>query len=88
MRKVETPIGLAGDHRFTFKVEVDPAAEKARLEKETARLEGDIGRARAKLTNASFVDRAPAKVVEQERARLAEFESTLAKLREQLKKLA
>ena len=42
----------------------------------------------AKLGNASFVERAPAKVVEQERARLAGFESTLAKLREQLQKLS
>jgi valyl-tRNA synthetase len=86
--KFNSPIGLAGDHRFTFKVEIDPAAEKLRLEKETARLDGEIVKAKAKLTNASFVDRAPAKVVEQERARLADFEATVAKLREQLKKLA
>ena len=42
-----------------------------------ATLEGEIARAKAKLSNASFVDRAPPKVVEQERARLAGFEATL-----------
>ncbi|MGE5131209.1 MAG: hypothetical protein ACM3IK_16375, partial [Sphingomonadaceae bacterium] len=35
-----------------------------------------------------FVERAPAKVVEQERARLAGFEAALGKLREQLGKLS
>ena len=69
-------------------IEVDPIAERARLEKEAARLEGEIARAKTKLSNASFVDRAPAKVVEQERARLAGFEATLAKLRPQLEKLS
>ncbi len=86
--KFESPIGLAGNHRFTFKVELDPAAEQERLQKEIARLEGEIVKAHAKLGNASFVDRAPAKVVEQERARLAGFEATLAKLRPQLDKMA
>ena len=87
LAKFESSIGLAKDHRFTFKVELDKAAERERLKKEVARLEGEIAKAKAKLANASFVDRAPAKVVEQERARLAGFESTLANLREQVKKL-
>ena len=86
--KLNTPVGISGDLRFTFKVEMDVAAERERLKKEIARLEGEIPKAHAKLGNASFVDRAPAKVVEQERARLAGFESTLAKLREQFKKLS
>jgi valyl-tRNA synthetase len=88
LSKVESPIGLAGNHRFTFKVELDKAAEQERLTKEITRLEGDVGRTKAKLANASFVDRAPAPVVEQERARLAGFEATLEKLRQQLGKLA
>ena len=40
------------------------------------------------MSNASFVERAPAVVVEQEKARLAGFEATLEKLRPQLDKLA
>jgi valyl-tRNA synthetase len=87
LSKLGSPLGIAGDTRFTFKVEVDPAAEKDRLTKEIARLEGEISKAKAKLSNASFVDRAPAQVVEQERARLAGFEATLARLRPQLDKL-
>jgi valyl-tRNA synthetase len=67
--------------------EVDPAAERERLKKEIARLEGEIEKAKAKLANPSFVAKAPAKIVEQERSRLAAFEATLARLKEQLRKL-
>jgi valyl-tRNA synthetase len=84
----DAPIAVAGKHRLMPHIEVDPAAEKERLSKEIARLEGEIGKARGKLANASFVDRAPARVVEQERERLAGFEATLARLRPQLDKLA
>ncbi|HUN69872.1 MAG TPA: class I tRNA ligase family protein, partial [Burkholderiales bacterium] len=84
----DSPIAVAGPHKLMPHIEVDAAAEKERLKKEIARLEGEIVKARAKLGNAAFVDRAPAKVVEQERARLAGFEATLAKLRPQLDKLA
>jgi valyl-tRNA synthetase len=83
-----TSIGHAGNCQFTFRVEVDAATEQARLTKEIARLEREIGKAKTKLANASFVDRAPAKVVEQERERLAGFEASLSKLKEQLQKLA
>jgi valyl-tRNA synthetase len=88
LSKLDSPIGISGSLRFTYKVEFDAAAERDRLSKEIARLEGEIAKTLAKLGNASFVDRAPAKVVDQERARLAGFEATLAQLRPQLEKLA
>jgi len=51
------------------------------------RLTQEIAKARVKLENESFVARAPAAVVEQERKRLAEFESTADKLKAQLSRL-
>jgi valyl-tRNA synthetase len=78
---VEAPIAIVGDIRLLLHVEVDKAAERARLDKEIARLEAEAGKSRAKLGSANFVERAPVAVVEQERARLAEFEATLVKLR-------
>ena len=83
----DSPVAVVGAHRVMLQVEVDPAAERERLSKETARLEGEIVKAKAQLGNASFVARAPAQVVEQHRARLAGLESTLAKVRQQLDRL-
>jgi len=62
---------------------IDPAAERARLAREIGRIDAEIGRCQAKLGNASFVDHAPAVVVEQERARLRDFSAQLAGLRAQ-----
>jgi valyl-tRNA synthetase len=83
----DSPVAIAGPHRLMPYIEVDPAAESARLQKEMARLAAEISRARAQLDNPSFVDRAPAPVVAQMRERLANSEATLAKVSAQLAKL-
>ena len=82
------PLAVVGDVKLKLDIQVDPAAERDRLAKEITRLEGEIAKAKAKLGNASFVERAPAAVVEQEKARLAGFEATLATLQPQLARLA
>jgi valyl-tRNA synthetase len=82
-----SPVAVVGEARIMLHKEVDPAAEVERISKEISRLSGEIAKCRAKLANASFVERAPAQVVEQERKRLAGFEEILTKLQDQLKKL-
>lgn len=82
------PVAVAGALRLALHVEIDVEAELARLGKEVARLEGEITKAEAKLGNESFVARAPAAVVEQERARLAGFRQALDRLRDQRDRLA
>ena len=67
---------------------IDKDAELARLDKELQRLEGEVKRVGGKLANEGFVAKAPAEVLDKERAKLAEAEQALAKLAEQRGKIA
>ncbi len=81
------PVAVVGEARLCLFMEIDLAAEKARLSKEAARLESEIAKANGKLGNEAFVAKAPPAVIEQEKKRLADFGATLLKLREQLARL-
>ena len=85
--EAEAPVMLVDDFKLMLKVEINVAAEKERISKEIARLTGEISKANGKLNNDSFVARAPAEVVAQEKARVAEFGASLEKLQSQLAKL-
>ena len=66
---------------------VDLSAERARLEKEIAAFDSDIGHVMKKLGNPNFVARAAPEVVEEQRARLAEVEGGKARLAQALERL-
>jgi valyl-tRNA synthetase len=82
-----TPVAVQGEARLALLVAIDVEAESARLSKEMARIEAEIGKAALKLDNPSFVARAPAAVVGQERQRLDDFRRTLDRLRDQASRL-
>ncbi len=83
----DAAIAIAGNFKLMLKVEIDIAAERMRLDKEIERLQGEVAKTQAKLSNASFVDRAPAAVVEQERKRMEGFGATVSQLQMQRGKL-
>ena len=80
---------LLGDMRLLVPMKglIDIDAERARLTKHQDKIKIDLQRSSGKLRNEKFVNNAPADVVTQERARVAEFEKSIAQLTEQLEKL-
>jgi valyl-tRNA synthetase len=85
----ESALALVGEMQVLIPMAglIDKEAELKRLDKEIARLEGDVTRTEAKLANPSFVDKAPAAVVTKERERMAESQAAIDKLRGQRVKI-
>ena len=81
------PVAMVGGTRMCLFIEVDVAAEKIRLAKEAARLEGEIAKANAKLGNEAFVAKAPPAVIDEAQKCVADFGDTLDKIRQQLQRL-
>src|SRR5207237_7884880 len=77
-----TPVAATSAGELFLIVEVDRAAERDRLNKEIAKLEGELRTTQSKLEHKSFVDRAPAAVVEEHRQRQKDFSAQLAKLKQ------
>ncbi|OYU00510.1 MAG: valine--tRNA ligase [Burkholderiales bacterium PBB1] len=85
---LNAPVVEFAGTRLALHVEIDVAAETERLRKEITRLDGEITKASAKLANESFVARAPAAVVAQEQARIAEYTATRERLQAQAQRLS
>jgi len=83
----DSPVAVVGAARLALHVKIDRAAEAARLTKEIDRLAGEIAKATGRLANESFVARAPAAVVDQEKKRVADFTATANRLRDQRARL-
>ncbi len=83
----DAPVAIAGDYRLMLEVEIDRGAELARLGKEIERIGNEIAKCEAKLSNRSFVERAPASVVAQEQQRIEQFSATRDKLVQQCERL-
>ncbi len=86
----ESAIALVGEMQILIPMAglIDKTAELARLDKEIQRIRNDLPRVEGKLNNPSFVDKAPAEVLDKERAKLAEMQSMLSNLEIQYAKIS
>ena len=87
LTEADAPVALVGELRVMLVVEIDKDVERAAGQGNRPH-PGEIRKAEGKLGNASFVDRAPAAVVAQEKARLADFGAMLQKLEAQHARLS
>jgi valyl-tRNA synthetase len=85
--KADAPVSIVGPYQLMLKVEINVDTERERLKKEKTRIEGEMAKCAAKLSNPGFVERAPPLIVAQEKERLSRFRATLEKIDEQLRKL-
>ena len=83
----DAPVAVCNCARLMLKVEIDKAAETARLSKEAEKLQKALDKLNAKLGKPGYVDKAPAHLVEKDKAELAELEEKMAKVQSALAKL-
>ena len=80
-------MAVQGDACLALHVEIDVEAEKARLSKEVARLEGENSQGQCQAGQRKLRGTRPAAVVEQEKPAWLTFGTTLARVKEQLQRL-
>lgn len=83
----DAPVAVCNGARLMLKVEIDKAAETARLGKEAEKLQKALDKLNAKLSKPGYIEKAPAHLVEKDKADLAELEDKMAKVQNQLAKL-
>ena len=83
----DAPVAVCNGARLMLKVEIDKAAETARLTKEAEKLQKALDKLNAKLSKPGYTDKAPAHLVEKDKADLAELTDKMGKVEAQLAKL-
>ncbi|MDD5410007.1 MAG: valine--tRNA ligase [Methylobacter sp.] len=85
----ESAIALVGDMKILIPMAglIDKEAELARLEREIQKIKNDLPRVEGKLSNPTFVDKAPQEVIDKEKAKLADLRSMLNNLEQQQLKI-
>lgn len=83
----DAPVAVCNGARLMLKVEIDKTAETARLSKEAEKLQKALDKLNAKLSKPGYTEKAPAHLVEKDKADLAELEDKMAKVQTQLAKL-
>ena len=83
----DAPVAVCNGARLMLKVEIDKAAETARLSKEAEKLQKALDKLNAKLSKPGYTEKAPAHLVEKDKADLAELEAKMAKVQAALEKL-
>lgn len=86
----ESAVALVGEMKILIPMAglIDKEAELSRLSKEIKRLEGEVKRFNGKLSNESFVSKAPEAVVEKEKQKLQDTETALKNLKDQYEKIS
>ena len=83
----DAPVAVCNGARLMLKVEIDKAAETARLSKEAEKLQKALDKLNAKLSKPGYTEKAPVHLVEKDKADLTELEDKMAKVQTQLAKL-